>query len=754
MAEATLQRAPSSPTGNAITRTWRRISPSIVPVLAVITALIITIPLMVLARGGGDLGAGLRIAGTAYAALLEGSTGLAVNPLIKQADVDIVLQLAQEQGFNRRELLLLSRQAEDLVFIGRDNIQNYADLLVRYADNQNLPDNDAIHSLGGRINDIGVIGGDTLTEFAPLFLALGELPRRDVNDLVETTLELGEVNDDNRGAIVAFAPAADEYDNDRLLRALNLLESYGIVRLLRVYEQYLVLEALGLGVDDRDTRLFGEIFDLETGSNLGVERVQELSEAEARLAAAGITNVERLANQLRLVSSLYSDELITNDDVVIALGEELPAAQDANLVVKRPGNRVLVDQNRDEAVTTIYHDSLTPDDTSDDVPETVYARLGNQVILFFPANLEAMLTRSIPFVVAGLAVALGFKAGLFNIGAEGQLYMGAILAAWIGFTEPFTTLPPLLHMTLVLIGGIIGGAFWGWVPGILKAYTGAHEVINTIMLNFVAIRFVDWLIKSDDPVILRDMEATSPRTAFITDSAKLPIFTSFDIWVFLAAGMATLLFGLWIRRERIRQEMTLAIRPVVYGLLVFLGGVFLRWITVRGNLHVGLVVMIITVYLVDWFLERTTIGFELRVVGANPDAARYAGMSVRGNIILAMTLSGALVGLASVIEISGVQHNMQPAFFAGLGFDGIAVALLARNNPRNMIPAGLLWGALLTGAGLMQVRADISIDLVKIIQALIIMFIAADAIIRTLWRIPAATAEEKEAAMFSKGWGG
>ena len=160
----------------------------------------------------------------------------------------------------------------------------------------------------------------------------------------------------------------------------------------------------------------------------------------------------------------------------------------------------------------------------------------------------------------------------------------------------------------------------------------------------------------------------------------------------------------------------------------------------------------LTVWFTDWFLNKTTLGFELRTVGANPNAARYAGMSVKWNMIFAMALSGALAGLAGTIEITGVQFNMQPAFFSGLGFDAIAVALLARTNPRNMIAAGLLWGSLLAGAGLMQVRADISIDLVKIIQALIIMFIAADAIIRYLWRVPQPS-EKTAVSTFSKGWG-
>ncbi len=190
----------------------------------------------------------------------------------------------------------------------------------------------------------------------------------------------------------------------------------------------------------------------------------------------------------------------------------------------------------------------------------------------------------------------------------------------------------------------------------------------------------------------------------------------------------------------------------VDGVLVVVGGLFLAWVGSRGALHVGFVIMLAAVWFTDWFLNRTTLGFELRTVGTNPDAAKYAGMSVPRNTILALALSGALAGLTGAIEIMGVQYNMQPAFFSGLGFDAIAVALLARSNPRNMIPAGLLWGSLLAGAGLMQVRADIAIDLVKIIQALIIMFIAADVIIRVLWRVP--DQGDRAETTFIKGWGG
>jgi simple sugar transport system permease protein len=340
---------------------------------------------------------------------------------------------------------------------------------------------------------------------------------------------------------------------------------------------------------------------------------------------------------------------------------------------------------------------------------------------------------------------------MFSIGASGQLYIAGTLTAWVGFSPIFAGLPPFLHIPLAIIAGVIGGALWGAIPGALKAYTGAHEVINTIMLNFVAIRLVDWLIKSTDPVILLDETASLPRTPYINTNAQLPSFDQISPLLFVVAGIAVAAWDGWRRRGRTPNNPA---RPVIIGLITAALGFFLGWISVRSNLHVGLIIMVLIVWLTDWFLTRTTVGFELRAVGANADAARYAGMNVKWNVILAMTLSGALAGLAGAVEIAGVKYTMQPDFFANLGFDAIAVALLARTEPRSMIWAGFLWGGLLAGANLMQVRANISIDLVLIIQALIIMFIAADQIIRYLWRVPEATLEEKQAATLARGWSG
>ena len=322
--------------------------------------------------------------------------------------------------------------------------------------------------------------------------------------------------------------------------------------------------------------------------------------------------------------------------------------------------------------------------------------LGDRSIVFIPGNLIDTMVRSIPFILAGLAVALGFKCGLFNIGAEGQLYAGALLAVTVGFHPAFAGLPGIIHIPLAIVAGILGGMIWGAIPGFLKARTGAHEVINTIMMNAIAIRLADWLIKSREPLILLDVKASVPRTPYVADAAMYP---------------------------------RLGDTPLHFGLLVALAAAVFVW----------------------WFLYRTTAGFEIRTVGANPSAAKYAGMSVPRNIVLAMALSGGLAGLAGAGEVLGVQHNLPPGFFAGVGFDSIAIALLARTNPIAVIPAALLWGGLLNGAGLMQIRADLSIDLVKIIQALIVMFIAADQIVRALWRVRARRREEE--AIFSRGWG-
>ena len=306
--------------------------------------------------------------------------------------------------------------------------------------------------------------------------------------------------------------------------------------------------------------------------------------------------------------------------------------------------------------------------------------------------LESMVA-STPFIFASLAVALGFQAGLFNIGAEGQLFMGAIFTAFVGFA--FTGLPAVIHIPLAILAGIIGGGLWGFIPGWLKAKTGAHEVINTIMMNFIAFRLSEWLLSGP----MKRPDSFNPVSPTIADSAKLPRF--FEDPIRFHAGFFLALFAAW----------------VVY-----------------------------------WLLFKSKWGFDLRSVGANPNASRYAGMSITRTIIVAMTLSGALAGLAGTNEVMGVNHNLAFAFSSGYGFDSIALALLGKSHPLGVVLAALLFGTLRNGATRMQVAAQVPIDIITVLQALILVFIAAPAIIRTIYRLKAPPYAEESA--FVRGWGG
>lgn len=282
-----------------------------------------------------------------------------------------------------------------------------------------------------------------------------------------------------------------------------------------------------------------------------------------------------------------------------------------------------------------------------------------------------------PLICAGLGMALAFRAGLFNIGAQGQAIVGATLAAYAGFA--ITGLPLVVHLPLALALGVLGGALWGGFAGWLRAATGAHEVIVTIMLNYVASLGLAWLLST--PAFLRPgrQDPIAPEVQF---SATFP-----------------------------RLE--------------------------GGQLHLGFVLALLAAAGVWWLMERSTVGFRIRAVGANPDAAATAGMSVGRTTVVAMTLSGALAGLA------GVQAALGPSDFglptplsAGLvgsiGFDAITVALLGRSKPFGVVLAGLLFGAMHAGGLAMQSQADTPLTLTTVLQALIVMFVAAPMLVRTL----------------------
>jgi ABC-type uncharacterized transport system permease subunit len=301
-----------------------------------------------------------------------------------------------------------------------------------------------------------------------------------------------------------------------------------------------------------------------------------------------------------------------------------------------------------------------------------------------------------PYIFAGLAVALAFKGGLFNIGAEGQLALGAVASAWVGYALPSllgVTIPTIIHLPLTVGAGMLAGAIWGAIPGWLKAKTGSHEVINTIMMNYIALNLVSYLLNGPmkDPNPLN----VSARTPLIAEGARIPvIFSHYRFhWGFILALLVAL--GVW------------------------------------------------------WLLWKTTLGFEIRTAGSNPDAAKYAGINVSRSIILTMTISGMLAGLAGAVEVTALNYRHELGFSQGYGFDAIAIALLGKSHPLGAVIGAILFGAMRNGATRMQFLTQIPVDVISVIQALILLFVAADAIVRFIYRIRAPA----EQVVLTRGWG-
>lgn len=378
--------------------------------------------------------------------------------------------------------------------------------------------------------------------------------------------------------------------------------------------------------------------------------------------------------------------------------------------------------------------------------------------------LSESLVATVPYILLSLAVAVGFKSGLFNIGAEGQFYIGAISAAFVG--QAFHGLPAIIHLPLTLLAGAVGGAIWAGVPGYLKARTGAHEVISTMMMNYVAFRFAEYAVSFP----LKDPLATAVQTPRVSSAAELWTFA--DIPARLQDPLNALMIALmmvffvyilirWLAARRLSNRWARWGVAVAVGVITFLAlppltRVWWPFQDPYDRLHIGLIMAVLAAIGVWWLLWKTTIGFEMRTVGANPSAAKYAGVSITRNIILVMAISGALAGLAGTVEVLGVSIcRCLPLFFSsGYGFDSIAIALLANNNPFGILAASFLFGAMRNGADLMELNSGVSKYIISVVQAMLLLFAAAPAVVRWMYRIKVERWTGEEEAVTMRGWGG
>ena len=300
--------------------------------------------------------------------------------------------------------------------------------------------------------------------------------------------------------------------------------------------------------------------------------------------------------------------------------------------------------------------------------------------------LTETLTFATPLIAAGLGVGLAFRVGMFNIGGRGQMLIAASAAGWVGFGWD---LPWGIHMIVAVLAGMLGGALWAGIAGLLKARTGAHEVIVTIMLNYIAYYLVSWMLRT--PGLLQAPGSSNPKTPAIKETA-----------------------------------------------------VFVKILGPQYNLHFGFILAIVATIIVWWILNRSNLGFQFKAVGENPNAARVAGINVKSMYFYAMLISGALVGLAGVAQVLGtVTTGFSSGIDAGIGFDAITVALLGRSTPWGIFAAGILFGAFKAGGFSMQAAEGVPVEIVLVVQSLIVLFIAAPPLVRAIFRLPSPGSRQR-----------
>jgi general nucleoside transport system permease protein len=302
-------------------------------------------------------------------------------------------------------------------------------------------------------------------------------------------------------------------------------------------------------------------------------------------------------------------------------------------------------------------------------------------------NLQQTLIITTPLILTGLAVAFAFRAGLFNIGGSGQYTAGIVVAVWVG--SSFAGMPSLLHILLVIVCASLAGAVWAGIAGLLKATVGAHEVISTIMLNFVALWIGVWAFSLGGP-LQNDADKSVPVSNDVVEGAKLPVWWG---------------------------------DPELQGL------------------HIGIFIALVAAVIFWVLLNRSTTGYEVRAVGLNPEAARYGGMSVAKNYVLVMAVCGVFAGLAGAIDLIGWQFRVatNDLTFLTVGFTGIAVALLGRNTASGTVAAALLFGALISGTSQRNLdptifEPELASNLTTVIQGLVILIVSADVLVLGLLR--------------------